>query len=98
MHLVRADPALATVPIMAVTAYAAQGDDERMRAAGAQTYISKPISVMRFVEAVEALLDAGPIDAGPIEAGQVEAGPIDAGALGAASEAPAAIAAGPALP
>ena len=33
---------------MAVTAYAAVGDDERIRAAGAQAYVSKPISVLRF--------------------------------------------------
>ena len=59
MELLRADEELADVPIMAVTAYAAQGDDERIRAAGAQAYVSKPISVVRFVEAVEQLLDAG---------------------------------------
>ena len=62
MRLVRADAELAGVPIMAVTAYAAQGDDERIRAAGAQSYVSKPISVARFVEAVEALLEAGRIE------------------------------------
>jgi two-component system cell cycle response regulator DivK len=50
-----------------VTAYAAQGDDERIRAAGAQSYVSKPISVARFVEAVEALLAAGRITAQPAE-------------------------------
>ena len=47
---------LKDVPIMAVTAYAAVGDDERFRAAGAQAYVSKPISVVRFVEQVNALL------------------------------------------
>ena len=62
MQLVRADEALSDVPIMAVTAYAAQGDDERIRAAGAHSYVSKPISVARFVEAVEALLDAGRLE------------------------------------
>jgi two-component system cell cycle response regulator DivK len=62
MQLVRADDELSDVPIMAVTAYAAQGDDERIRAAGAQSYVSKPISVARFVEAVEALLDAGRLE------------------------------------
>ena len=62
MQLVRADEELSDVPIMAVTAYAAQGDDERIRAAGAQSYVSKPISVARFVEAVEALLEAGRIE------------------------------------
>ena len=52
----KADPALASVPIMAVTAYAAKGDEERIRVAGADGYVSKPISVMRFVAAVEALM------------------------------------------
>jgi uncharacterized protein YndB with AHSA1/START domain len=46
------------VPIMAVTAYAAKGDEERIRDAGAEGYVSKPISLMRFVEAVRALLAA----------------------------------------
>jgi len=67
MQLVRAEPELADVPIMAVTAYAAQGDDERIRAAGAQSYVSKPISVVRFVEAVEELLGAGRIVTTPVE-------------------------------
>ena len=49
------EPALAAIPIMAVTAYATPADEERVRAAGARSYVSKPISVMRFVEAVEAL-------------------------------------------
>ena len=62
MQLVRTDDKLKDVPIMAVTAYAAQGDDERIRAAGAQSYVSKPISVARFVEAVEALLEAGRVE------------------------------------
>jgi two-component system cell cycle response regulator DivK len=53
----RADDELSSVPIMAVTAYSAQGDEERIREAGAQAYVSKPISVMRFVKEVEALLE-----------------------------------------
>ena len=53
----REDAGLADVPIMAVTAYAATGDDERIRAAGATAYVSKPISVVRFVEEVTALLE-----------------------------------------
>ena len=61
MEMLRADDDLKTVPIMAVTAYAAQGDDERIRAAGAQAYVSKPISVMRFAETVDELLEAGPV-------------------------------------
>ena len=74
MQLVRTDDELKDVPIMAVTAYAAQGDDERIRAAGAQSYVSKPISVARFVEAVEQLLEAGRVEtdqADPVEPGVV---------------------------
>ena len=52
----KADEALKGVPIMAVTAYAAKGDEDRIRDAGAEGYESKPISVVRFVEAVGKLL------------------------------------------
>ena len=59
MEFLRADDEWKDVPIMAVTAYAAAGDDERIRAAGAQAYVSKPISVMRFAETVDQLLEGG---------------------------------------
>ncbi|MGE4429998.1 MAG: response regulator [Sphingobium sp.] len=52
----KADAALAVVPIMAVTAYAGKGDEERIRQAGAEAYVSKPISVMKFVDVVNGLL------------------------------------------
>lgn len=52
----RADEQLAAVPIMAVTAYAGMGDEARIRAAGANAYVSKPISVMRFMGVVTELL------------------------------------------
>jgi len=55
---IKADEGLRAIPIMAVTAYAAKGDEERIRDAGAEGYVSKPISVLKFVEAVRALLDA----------------------------------------
>ncbi|MEA2207318.1 MAG: two-component system, cell cycle response regulator DivK [Blastocatellia bacterium] len=55
---IKADAGLRRTPIMAVTAYAAKGDEERIRDAGAEGYVSKPISVLRFVEAVRALLEA----------------------------------------
>ncbi len=53
----RADPVLAAIPIMAVTAYAGLGDEERIRAAGASAYVSKPISVLRFMGVVNSLID-----------------------------------------
>jgi two-component system cell cycle response regulator DivK len=59
IRMIRADAQLAEVPIMAVTAYSARGDEERIRAAGAQAYVSKPISVVRFAETVDQLLKNG---------------------------------------
>jgi two-component system, cell cycle response regulator DivK len=44
---------------MAVTAYSARGDEERIRAAGAQAYVSKPISVVKFAQTVDELLAPG---------------------------------------
>ena len=70
MELLRADEELKDVPIMAVTAYAAAGDDERIRAAGAQAYVSKPISVMRFAETVDQLLEGGRLDEGSSHSSQ----------------------------
>ena len=58
IRMIRKDDHLAKVPIMAVTAYSAQGDEERIRAAVAQAYVSKPISVVRFAETVDELLSA----------------------------------------
>jgi two-component system cell cycle response regulator DivK len=54
----KADGELKRVPIMAVTAYAAKGDEERIRDAGAEGYVSKPISLMKFIGSVRALLEA----------------------------------------
>ena len=58
IRLIRKEEELARIPIMAVTAYSTSEDEERIRAAGAQAYVSKPISVVRFAEAVEKLLES----------------------------------------
>ena len=65
IRLIRADPDLAQIPIMAVTAYSAPGDEDRIRAAGAQEYVSKPISVVKFAQAVDALLNNGTVEGMP---------------------------------
>jgi two-component system cell cycle response regulator DivK len=52
------DPQLRAIPIMAVTAYAGHEDEDRIRAAGANAYVSKPISLARFMEEVRALVPA----------------------------------------
>jgi len=62
IRLIRKDDTLADIPIMAVTAYSARGDEERIRAAGAQAYVSKPISVVKFAQTVDELLGAAPAD------------------------------------
>ena len=51
-----ADEQLRDIPVMAVTAYAGRDDEDRIRAAGARSYVSKPISLARFMDAVNALL------------------------------------------
>jgi two-component system cell cycle response regulator DivK len=56
IRMIREDKTLQDVPIMAVTAYAAATDEERIRGAGAQAYVSKPISVAKFVAQVNELL------------------------------------------
>jgi two-component system cell cycle response regulator DivK len=56
IRMIRDDEQLKHVPIMAVTAYAAAPDEERIRSAGAQAYVSKPISVAKFVAQVNDLL------------------------------------------
>jgi two-component system, cell cycle response regulator DivK len=62
IRMLRADEKLSDVPIMAVTAYSATGDEERIRGAGAQAYVAKPISVVRFVASVEELLKNQPAE------------------------------------
>ena len=52
----RADPALKDIPILAVTAYAGKGDEEKIRAAGAKDYLAKPVSITPFMAAVRGLM------------------------------------------
>ncbi len=48
---------LADIPIIAVTAFAMKGDEERIRQGGCEDYIAKPISVVSFLEKVKRYLD-----------------------------------------
>ena len=49
---IKEDDELKSIPIIAVTAFAMKGDEERIRAGGCEAYISKPISVTKFLETV----------------------------------------------
>ena len=57
---IRRDPALKAVPVLAVTAYAGKGDEEKIRDAGADNYLAKPVSIGPFMQAVNALLAPAP--------------------------------------
>ncbi len=46
------DDKLRSIPVVAVTAFAMKGDEERIREGGCEAYISKPISVSKFMDTV----------------------------------------------
>lgn len=51
------DAGLNEIPILAVTAFAGKGDEERIRSAGAAGYLAKPVSIMPFINAVKSLVE-----------------------------------------
>jgi two-component system cell cycle response regulator DivK len=56
---IKDDDDLRTIPVIAVTAFAMKGDEERIRQGGCEAYLSKPISVAKFIETVKAYLGDG---------------------------------------
>lgn len=52
----KADGVLRAIPVLAVTAYAGKGDEERIRDAGAEGYLAKPVSIGPFMAAVKGLV------------------------------------------
>jgi two-component system, cell cycle response regulator DivK len=55
----KADPELKSIPVIAVTAFAMKGDEERIREGGCEAYLSKPISVAKFLATVRSFLEPG---------------------------------------
>lgn len=53
----KADSTLRAIPVLAVTAYAGKGDEERIRDAGAEGYLAKPVSIGPFMAAVRGLVE-----------------------------------------
>ena len=52
----RADERMRGIPCIAVTAFAMKGDEEKIREGGCEAYISKPISVLSFLQVVDGFL------------------------------------------
>ena len=53
---IKDDESLKAIPVIAVTAFAMKGDEERIREGGCDAYLSKPISVTKFIETVRSYL------------------------------------------
>jgi two-component system cell cycle response regulator DivK len=53
---IKEDPGLHQIPVVAVTAFAMNGDEERIRQGGCEAYLSKPISIAKFMETVRCFL------------------------------------------
>ena len=53
---IKEDDALKAIPIIAVTAFAMKGDEEKIREGGCEAYIAKPISVTNFLKTVQQFL------------------------------------------
>jgi two-component system cell cycle response regulator DivK len=53
---IRANPALASLPVLAITAYAMQGDREKILRSGFDGYLSKPINAVTLMQELDRLL------------------------------------------
>lgn len=50
--MIKAEPELKQIPVLAVTAFAMRGDEQKIREGGCDAYLSKPISVTTFLDTV----------------------------------------------
>jgi two-component system cell cycle response regulator DivK len=55
--VLKADTELRSIPVVAVTAFAMKGDEEKIREGGCEGYIAKPISVPSFLETIARFLN-----------------------------------------
>ena len=56
-RLIKVDPDLKPIPIVAVSSFAMKGDEEKARAAGCDHYVTKPYSLMQLLRLIRGLLD-----------------------------------------
>lgn len=54
---IKEDDELKSIPVIAVTAFAMKGDEDKIREGGCEAYIAKPIAVSSFLATVESFLD-----------------------------------------
>jgi len=54
---IKEDDSLKSIPVVAVTAFAMKGDEEKIREGGCEAYIAKPISVTNFLQTVARFLN-----------------------------------------
>ena len=59
--LLKSDPATRAIPVIALTALAMKGDEERIRAAGCDGYVAKPLAYKEFLAVVSAQLVKAPL-------------------------------------
>ena len=59
IRAIKAEEDLRDIPVIAVTAFAMKGDEERIREAGCDSYISKPIVVGEFIADVRRYIGDG---------------------------------------
>ncbi len=55
--MLKADDDLKAIPVVAVTAFAMKGDEEKIRDGGCEGYVAKPISVPHFLDTVKKFLN-----------------------------------------
>jgi two-component system cell cycle response regulator DivK len=55
--MLKADDDLCAIPVVAVTAFAMKGDEQKIRSGGCDGYIAKPISVASFLQTVSRFLE-----------------------------------------
>jgi two-component system cell cycle response regulator DivK len=54
---IKEDDELRSIPVVAVTAFAMKGDEEKMREGGCEAYLAKPISVAHFIKTLQTFLN-----------------------------------------
>jgi CheY-like chemotaxis protein len=76
-RIIKKDSVLKDIPILALTAHAMSGDEEKAREAGCDGYMSKPIDIRAFLEMVSRHLALGEKKASALSSGRREAEGLD---------------------